>query len=113
LFTTLPLDEIKRLATLQGAEINEAKRPSRIAATTLLHGADAAQVAAETAGRRLKEGAIAENLPRIEIPAANSSRIGVLAAFVKAGLVASNGEARRQIKGGGFASMTSRWRTRR
>jgi len=103
LFTTLPLDEIKRLATLQGAEINEAKKALADAATTLLHGADAAQVAAETARQTFEEGAIAENLPRIEIPRSEFEvGIGVLAAFVKAGLVASNGEARRQIKGGGL-----------
>jgi tyrosyl-tRNA synthetase len=103
LFTTLPLEEIKRLATLQGAEINEAKKALADAATTLLHGADAARVASETARQTFEQGAIAENLPSVEISRAElDAGIGVLAAFVKAGLVASNGEARRQIKGGGL-----------
>jgi tyrosyl-tRNA synthetase len=103
LFTTLPLDEIGRLAALQGAEINEAKKALADAATALLHGADAASMAAETARQTFEEGAIAENLPSIEIGRTDlESGIGVLAAFVKAGLVASNGEARRQIKGGGL-----------
>ena len=103
LFTTLPLEEIKRLAALQGAEINEAKKALADAATALLHGADAARVAAETARQTFEEGAIAENLPAVEVPRAElEAGIGVLAAFVKAGLVASNGEARRQIKGGGL-----------
>jgi tyrosyl-tRNA synthetase len=103
LFTTLPLDEIKRFAALQGAEINQAKKALADAATTLLHGAAAAKVAAETARQTFEEGAIAENLPAVEITRAElQSGIGVLAAFVKAGLVASNGEARRQIKGGGL-----------
>jgi tyrosyl-tRNA synthetase len=103
LFTTLPLDEIERLAILQGAEINEAKKALADAATTLLHGRDAARIAAETARQTFEEGAIAENLPSVEIAHSEfETGIGVLAAFVKAGLVTSNGEARRQIKGGGL-----------
>jgi tyrosyl-tRNA synthetase len=103
LFTTLPLDEIERLAALQGAEINDAKKALADAATALLHGADAARDAAETARKTFEEGAIAENLPSVEIPHAEfEGGLGVLALFVRAGLVGSNGEARRQIKGGGL-----------
>src|ERR1700749_3424376 len=103
LFTTLPLDEVKRLAALRGAEINEAKKALADAATALLHGADAAAMAAETARQTFEEGAIDANLPTIEISAAElEAGVGVLGLFVKAGLVASNGEARRQIKGGGL-----------
>ena len=103
LFTTLPLEEIARLAALQGAEINEAKKALADAATALLHGAEAARTAAETARQTFEEGSIAENLPKIEVARGEfEAGLGVLAAFVKAGLVASNGEARRQIKGGGL-----------
>ena len=103
LFTTLPMSEINKLAALKGAEINEAKKALADAATTLLHGADAARQAAETARQTFEEGAIAENLPTVELPHGDlQAGFGVLAAFVKAGLVASNGEARRQIKGGGL-----------
>jgi tyrosyl-tRNA synthetase len=103
LFTTLPLNEIERLAALQGAEINEAKKALADAATALLHGTDAARLAAETARQTFEEGAISENLPSVEISRGElDAGIGVLTAFVKAGLVASNGEARRQIKGGGL-----------
>jgi tyrosyl-tRNA synthetase len=103
LFTTLPLGEIERLAALQGAEINDAKKALADSATTLLHGADAAGEAAETARQTFEEGMIAENLPTVEIPRGElDAGIGVLAGFVRAGLVASNGEARRQIKGGGL-----------
>jgi tyrosyl-tRNA synthetase len=103
LFTTLPLEEIARLSALQGAEINEAKKALADAATTLLHGKDAAAVAAQTARQTFEEGAIAENLPSVEIARSEvEAGIGVLTAFVKAGLVVSNGEARRQIKGGGL-----------
>jgi tyrosyl-tRNA synthetase len=103
LFTTLPMREINKLAALKGAEINEAKKALADAATTLLHGADAARGAAETARKTFEEGAIAENLPTVEIPHRElEAGSGVLTLFVKAGLVASNGEARRQIKGGGL-----------
>jgi tyrosyl-tRNA synthetase len=103
LFTTLPLGEIEKLAALKGAEINEAKKALADAATTLLHGADAAHTAAETARRTFEEGAIAQNLPTVEVSHSElEAGTGVLSAFVKAGLVASNGEARRQIKSGGL-----------
>ena len=49
-----------------------------------------------------EEGTLAENLPTVEIARADMQSLGVLAAFVRAGLVSSNGEARRQIKGGGL-----------
>ena len=72
-------------------------------ATALLHGRDAANTAAETARQTFEEGAIAEDLPTVEIPRGElEAGAGVLGLFVKAGLVASNGEARRQIKGGGL-----------
>jgi tyrosyl-tRNA synthetase len=103
LFTTLPMSEVEKLAALRSAEINEAKKALADAATTLLHGADAARQAADTARQTFEEGAIAQNLPTVEIPRDElDAGIGVLSAFVKAGLVASNGEARRQIKGGGL-----------
>ena len=103
LFTMLPMREINKLAALKDAEINEAKKALADAATTLLHGKKAAREAAETARQTFEEGAIAQSLPTVEIPRGElEAGSGVLTLFVKAGLVASNGEARRQIKGGGL-----------
>jgi tyrosyl-tRNA synthetase len=103
LFTVLPLDEIARLSALKGQELNEAKKMLATEATALLHGRAAADAAAETARRTFEEGALVASLPTVEVPRAEIEQgLGVLAAFVKAGLVASNGEARRQIKGGGL-----------
>jgi tyrosyl-tRNA synthetase len=102
LFTVLPLAEIGRLAALKGAELNEAKKVLATEATALVHGRSAAEEAAETARRTFEEGALAENLPTVEIPRGEMTQLGVLAAFVRAGLVTSNGDARRQIKGGGL-----------
>jgi tyrosyl-tRNA synthetase len=104
LFTVLPLDEIDRLALLKGGEINEAKKVLATEATALVHGRQAADEAAETARKTFEEGTLAESLPTVEIQRSDLDRgLGVLTAFAeKAGLVASNGEARRQIKAGGL-----------
>jgi tyrosyl-tRNA synthetase len=103
LFTELPLSEIARLAALAGSEINQAKKVLATEATALLHGRDAAEEAAEAARRTFEEGALADALPTITLPANELTvGVGVLGLFVRAGLVASNGEARRQIRGGGL-----------
>jgi tyrosyl-tRNA synthetase len=103
LFTILPMGEIEKLAALRGSEINEAKKALATEATALVHGRAEAEKAAETARTTFEQGAIAENLPTVEIPKGElEAGVGVLTAFVKAELVASNGEARRQIKGGGL-----------
>jgi len=103
LFTILPLPEIGRLASLRGQELNEAKKILATEATAMVHGRAAAEEAAETARRTFEEGALAETLPTVEIAQAElDSGLGVLTAFVRAGLVASTSEARRQIKGGGL-----------
>jgi tyrosyl-tRNA synthetase len=103
LFTTLPLDEVARLSALGGAEINEAKKVLATEATALVHGREKADLAAETARKTFEQGELAADLPTVEVPAGElAAGVGVLAAFVKAGLVKSNGEARRQIQGGGL-----------
>jgi tyrosyl-tRNA synthetase len=103
LFTVLPLDEIDRLAALEGHEINEAKKVLATEATALVHGRADADAAAETARRTFEEGTLAESLPTIEVPRSElEAGLGVLTAFVRAGLVSSTSEARRQVKGGGL-----------
>ena len=103
LFTLLPIEDIARLEALDGAGINEAKKVLANEATALLHGRAAADTAAETARKTFEEGALATSLPTVEIEKHELTEgLSVAAAFVKAGLVASNGEARRQIKGGGL-----------
>jgi tyrosyl-tRNA synthetase len=98
LFTILPLDEIARLGALQGAEINEAKKVLATEATALVHGRTAADEAAATARTTFEEGGLGASLPTVEISRNElQAGIGVLTAFVKAGLAASNGEVRRAI----------------
>ena len=101
LFTELPLDEIARLAALDGAERNEAKKVLANEATALAHGREAAEEAAETARRTFEEGEADDNLPTVTLPEAElEAGVGVLALFVAAGLAGSNSEARRQVQGG-------------
>jgi tyrosyl-tRNA synthetase len=103
LFTELPLKEIAKLAKLEGAELNEAKKILATEATALVHGRDAADRAAETARATFEQGETAASLPTFEVPHADLKKgLGVLNASVLVGFVQSTGEARRQIKGGGL-----------
>jgi tyrosyl-tRNA synthetase len=103
LFTELPLDEIEKLASLEGAEINEAKKILATEATALVHGRETADQAAETARATFEQGQLASELPTVEVPRADlETGFGVLTASVQAGFVKSTGEARRQVKGGGI-----------
>ena len=103
LFTLLPLDEVARLAALQGSEINDAKKVLATEATALVHGRENAEAAAETARTTFEQGGLAAGLPTVEISLASlKAGSGLLSQFVDAGLVASTSEARRQIKGGGL-----------
>ena len=107
LFTELPLDEVARLEGLGGAEINEAKIVLATEAAALCHGREAARAAAETARRTFAAGApagaaFADGLPAIEIERARlDAGVPVYGLMREAGLVRSNSEARRLIRGGG------------
>lgn len=101
LFTDIPLDEVKRLEALQGAEINDAKKALATAATAMLHGDEEARKAEAAAHDTFVKGARSDDLPTVNIPAAElAPGIRIAAAFVRAGLVASNGEAKRHIAAG-------------
>jgi tyrosyl-tRNA synthetase len=102
LFTDLPEAEIARLEALQGAEINDAKKILATEITRLCHGEAAAAAASETARRTFEDGAIGEGLPTLDMPTAELEQgVAAFELFRRAGLAASNGEARRLIKGGG------------
>ncbi len=105
LFTVLPMDEVARLEALQGADINEAKKVLATEATAILHGREAAELAAETARKTFEQGALAESLPTVEVASSQLEEgLGILAAFGPdyAKLVPSMSEARRQVKSGGL-----------
>ncbi|MEM7661909.1 MAG: tyrosine--tRNA ligase [Pseudomonadota bacterium] len=101
LFTELPLAEIDQLEALEGADINTAKIRLANEATTLLHGADAAQAAEAAAAKVFADGGSADALPTAEIDGSELNHgYLVAAAFTLAGLTKSNGDARRMIKQG-------------
>jgi len=98
-FTDLPLEEIDSL--LQG-NINEAKKVLATEATAMLHGPEEAAKAAETARKTFELGMAGDALPEITLPAAElSAGINAIELFRRAGLVESNGEAKRLVQGGG------------
>ncbi len=101
LFTTLPMDEISRLERLEGAELNDAKKVLATEATSLIHGREAAEQAAETAHKTFEQGQTATDLPSVSVPREElDAGMGLLSLMVTAGLAKSNGEARRSIQGG-------------
>ena len=96
------LDEIEKLAALDGAEINEAKKILANEATTLAHGAEAAEAAGKTAQQTFEEEGIGEDLPVVELSrSALENGLPAFNLFTRAGLASSNGEAKRLIRGGG------------
>lgn len=102
LFTDLPLDQIAEMESAVGAAINDAKKILATEATALVHGREAALAAEETARRTFEQGALGADLPTVEVPsAALADGLGLIAAFVTAGLSGTNGEARRLIRQGG------------
>jgi tyrosyl-tRNA synthetase len=103
LFTELPLDEIARLEKLQGAELNEAKKILATEATTLCHGREAAEQAAEAARVTFEQGGTAADLPSVSVPHARLAEgVPAFELVVAAKLANSNGEARRLIRAGGI-----------
>ncbi|WP_150292214.1 tyrosine--tRNA ligase [Sphingobium estronivorans] len=97
LFTDLPMDEVERLAALEGAEINEAKKILANEATALCRGIAAAEAAAETARRTFEEGASDANLPTVSL---GSEGLNVVQGTTALGFATSNKEVRRKLSEG-------------
>ncbi|MBU1270917.1 MAG: tyrosine--tRNA ligase [Alphaproteobacteria bacterium] len=102
LFTDLSLEQIAEYEALEGAAINDAKKALADAATTLLHGAEEAAKARAAAESAFEKGQVSSDLPTVELPAAEVYGAMIAAVVTKAGLTASNGEARRLAQGGGL-----------
>ncbi|MDI1282070.1 tyrosine--tRNA ligase [Brevundimonas sp.] len=102
LFTDLPLNEIAALEALDGAAINDAKKALADAATTMLHGADAAAHARGAAEAAFEQGKLSVDLPTVDMPRDEVIGAMIAAVTTKAGLTSSNGEARRLAQGGGL-----------
>ncbi len=101
LFSDLPLDEITRLEALQGADINQAKIALANETTRMLHGDAAAQAAEAAAEQAFAAGGVSEDLPTHDLdPKAYPDGPSTIVLLRTAGLVGSNGEARRKLQEG-------------
>jgi tyrosyl-tRNA synthetase len=102
IFTFLPMDEIKRLAALKGAELREAKRILAYEATLITHGEAEARAAEKAAQAAFAQGGDLEAMPTTTVPLARlEAGLGVLEIFAETGLTQSRGEARRMLQQGG------------
>ena len=106
LLTFVPIEQIEEMErTLEGQQLNQAKELLAYSLTELVHGKEAADQAQDAAKAIFTSGSSSENMPTTAIPAADlqDGGIGILTLMVKAGLCASNGEARRLVQQGGVS----------
>jgi tyrosyl-tRNA synthetase len=96
LFTDLSLEDIGKLETLSGAEINQAKIVLATEATAMLHGREAAVAAQQTAEETFAGGGAGESLPTLQL----GDGMTIAQALTAIGFTASNGEAKRKVAEG-------------
>ena len=102
LYTELPVAECDRLGALEGSEINAAKVILANEVTTLLHGADAAKAAEQTAREVFEKGGVGDDLPTLTLtPADLGDGMSIVQIIVKSGLASSGKEAKRLIADNG------------
>ena len=105
MLTFLPLDEIEKMESWEGSQLNRAKEILAFELTLMVHGAEEARKAQEAARALFGSGANSENMPTTEITAADltDGAINILDLMQKAGLIASKGEGRRLVQQGGVS----------
>jgi tyrosyl-tRNA synthetase len=96
LFTDLPLEDIGKLKSLDGADINQAKIVLATEATAMLHGREAAETAARTAADTFGAGGVGEDLPTLSL----GDGMNIAHALTALGFTPSNKEAKRKIAEG-------------
>ena len=98
------MDEVKRLASLEGAEINKAKEILAYEVTKLVHGEEEAQKALDAA-RAAFSGQSVVNLPTVELEKSvfAGEGKGLVSLIKELGLVTSNGDGFRTIEQGGLS----------
>ncbi|MGI6274569.1 MAG: tyrosine--tRNA ligase [Acutalibacteraceae bacterium] len=105
LLTFLPLDEIEKMESWAGSQLNRAKEILAFELTQMVHGTEEAEKAQASARALFGGGANAENMPTTEITAADltDGAINILDLMLKAGLIPSKGEGRRLVQQGGVS----------
>ena len=105
MLTFLPLEEIDKMDSWEGSELNKAKEILAYELTTLVHGKDEAEKAQSAAKSVFGAGGNSENMPSTTLSAEDftDEGINIIDALIKAQLVTSRGEARRLIEQGGIS----------
>jgi tyrosyl-tRNA synthetase len=103
LFTYLPMDEVRRLGKLEGADIREAKKVLAYECTKITHGKEKADEAQKTSEKAFGGSIYEADIPTKELSKSviGDGGISILELFIESGLTSSKGESRRLIKQGG------------
>lgn len=105
LLTFLPLEEIEKMESWAGSQLNRAKEILAFELTQMVHGTEEAEKAQASARALFGGGANAENMPTTEITVADltDGAINILDLMLKVGLIPSKGEGRRLVQQGGVS----------
>ncbi len=105
MLTFLPLEEIEKMESWQGSELNKAKEILAYELTALVHGEEKATKAQEAARALFSGAADTDNMPTVTLAADDfeDGQMQIIKIMLKAGLIKSNGEGRRLIQQGGVS----------
>ena len=105
MLTFLPLEEIDKMESWQGAQLNEAKEILAFELTKLVHGEEEAAKAKEASHALFAGGANNANMPTVTVTAEDfpDGELDIISVLVKAGLCESRGDGRRNIQQGGVS----------
>lgn len=103
LLTFLPMDEVRRLGSLEGSEINTAKEVLAFEVTKIIHGEEEAEKAQQAARTLFAGGQVEENIPHTDMDKSIFEEgIGIVDLLKNLKLIKSNSEGRRLIQQGGI-----------
>lgn len=105
MLTFLPLEEIDKMESWEGAQLNEAKEILAFELTKLVHGEEEATKAKEASHALFAGGANNTNMPTVTVTAEDfpNGELDIISVLVKAGLCDSRGDGRRNIQQGGVS----------
>ncbi len=99
MLTFLPMDEVKKLSSLQGNEINEAKKIAAFEITKLIHGEDEALIAKKTSEELFESSKVSENMPSVTV---EKDDLNILNILIKARITTSKGQGKILVSQGGI-----------
>lgn len=100
MLTYLPMDEVKRLSSLEGEKINEAKKIAAFEITKLIHGEDEAKKAEDASNALFNGSGSLDNMPTVKV---SSMDMSIIDAIILTGIAPSKGQARTLIVQGGIS----------